>query len=585
MNEGPIVLKGAAASPGIALGYVHVLERGRSTVPRKSVSRPAIESEIKRFDEALDSAREHLHRIRKKVSEEQGDDHVYLIEAQLMMLDDRSLTDDTRDIIREQLVNAEWALQRAVERFKKAFDKIDDEYFRDRRSDIEYVEERLLRALKHEKEPGFVSLQRQTVIVSHDLSPADLSKLNRENICGVATDAGGRTSHISIIARSLGIPSVVGLQDLSLYVSSGDRIVVDGSEGAVVIRPDAKTWAEYEFQRKQFLSERKELLKNRNHKAETLDQYEMHLLANIDLVEELPSVVSNGAEGIGILRTEHFFLGGSIPVSEEEQFQSYRKVAQRLKNRETVIRLLDVAGDSLFFAPLMNRQEHNPALGLRGIRLLLRETDLFRTQVRAILRASAFGKVAILYPMVSKPDEVRAANALVREEMARLEKVGIRFDPDLRIGTMIETPAAALIADRLAQEVDFLSVGTNDLTQYTLGVDRTNELVSHLFEPFHPAILRLLKMVVEAAHKAGIEAGVCGEVSADPMYIPLLLGLEFNFLSMTAGSIPMVKQVIRELTLSESKRLVGELLVLGDATEVRARLSARYPSRFRTISA
>lgn len=575
------VFQGLAAAPGIGIGYVHLLNRGRLITPKRRVNIKEVEFEVTRFNSALEAARKQLQLIKKKVSDEQGDEHVYLIEAQLLMLEDKSLTDDTRDLIREEQINAEWAVQKSLERFRKLFDQIDDEYFRDRRSDIEYVEERLLRILTEAKEQGYVSIHRKTVLVAHDLSPADIVKINRESLAGIVTDIGGRTSHVSIMARSLGVPFVVGSENISLEVQNGERIIVDGSQGKVLLHPDKNEQSEYEKQQEKYLAAKKELLKNRYHKAETRDHYQVHLLANIDFAEEVESVMENGAEGIGMLRTENLFLESSMPVSEEKQFEIYKRIVEKMKPRETVIRLFDLAGDSLFDPSLKKMHvDQNPALGLRGIRLLLREPDLLRPQLRAILRASAFGKVAILYPMVCGVMEVRKANEILQSVMKELKNDRLKFDPDVRIGTMVEIPSAALTANRIAQEVDFLSIGTNDLVQYTLGVDRSNDLVAGLYDPLHGAVIQLLKQIVEFGHKAAIEVGVCGEVASEPFFIPLLIGLEFNFLSVHASAIPFVKEVVRETSVTEVKTWLKDAMELADPSEIREFLSSHYSSRY-----
>lgn len=585
MTTGNLIFRGMAAAPGIATGYVHLLDRGKVSIPHRAVDEKEIAFEVARFNSALKAAREQLQTLRKKVSEEQGDDHIYLIDAQLLMLDDRSFTDDSRELISEEQINAEWAVQKSIEHIKKLFDQIDDEYFRDRRSDIEYVEERLLRLLLGTKEQGYVSIHRKTIIVAHDLSPADLLKINRESLAGISVGIGGRTSHIAIIARSFGIPMVVRSGPVSSEVQNGDRIVVDGSEGTVMVRPDKAHLAEYEEKRKKYISARKELLKNRHHKAETKDHYEVHLRANIDVAAEVKAVLDNGAEGIGLLRTEHLFLGGNIPVSEEEQFKSYKTIVSKMKQRETVIRVLDVPGDTLFAPPTAERADRNPALGLRGIRLLLREKEIFREQLRAILRASAFGKLAILYPMVSTVGEVRQANEVLAGVKKELEGKKIRFDPEIRIGAMIEVPSAAMTANHFAREVDFFSLGTNDLIQYMLAVDRSNELVADLYSPLHASVIEVLRRVVELGHKAAMEVGICGEMASDPFLVPLLVGMEFNFLSVNAGAIPRVKQIIRETTMAQAKVWVDEVCQLDHADEIRNHLEKQYDKHLRAVFA
>jgi phosphotransferase system enzyme I (PtsI) len=580
LSEAERTVRGISGSPGIALGFAHVFDQGKLTIPHRTLARKDVEEEVARFDKALLSVKEQLQYLRKRVSDEQGDEHVYLVDAQLLMLEDRTLTEDTRELMQSQQINVEWALQKALERFKASFDKIDDEYFRDRRSDIEYVEERLLRALLGTKEHRYVSIQRQTILVTPELTPADLTKINRENLAAIVTDVGGRTSHTAIIARSLEIPFVTGFGELTLAVQNGCRMIVDANEGIAILDPSSQTWSAYEEKKLRYASTRKELLKNRHYKAETKDQFFVQLRANIDLLEELPSMEANGAEGIGMLRTEHLFLGGQLPVSEDEQFEKYKEAVLKAKPHETVIRLLDLSGDELFHPPRSGPPlHHNPALGLRGIRFLLHEKEIFRVQVRAIVRASAFGKVAVLYPMISTVGEVRLANQWVQEIMEDLKQKGIKFDPDLRIGAMIEVPSAVLCAEKLAQEVDFFSVGTNDLVQYSMGVDRSNELVADLYDPFHGAVLQLLKIIVEKGHKAGIEVGICGEVACEPLYIPLLIGLECNFLSMNTAAIPMIKEIIRELSAAESKEWLREVADLDSPAEMREMLSSRLSKR------
>ncbi|HLG19423.1 MAG TPA: phosphoenolpyruvate--protein phosphotransferase [Bdellovibrionota bacterium] len=585
MSEAERTVRGIAASPGIALGFAHVLDQGKLTIPHRTLPRKEVEGEVARFDETLRSVKEQLRYLRKRVNDEQGEEHVYLVDAQVLMLEDKSLTDDTRELIRSQQINVEWALQKALERFKTSFDKIDDEYFRDRRSDIDYVEERLLRALLGTKEHRYLSIQQQTVLIAADLTPSDLTKINRENLVAILTDVGGRTSHTAIIARSLEIPFVTGFGDLSVQVQNGGRVIVDGNEGTAVVHPATKTWSAYQEKKQRYIATRKELLKNRHHKAETKDQFSVHLKANIDLLEELPSMVENGAEGIGMLRTEHLFLGGSVPVSEDEQFEKYKEAVLKAKPHEAVIRLLDLPGDELFYPPSSGPSLHkNPALGLRGVRFLLHEKEIFSVQVRAILRASAFGKAAVLYPMVSTVGEVRLANQWLAEIMQDLKARNIPFDPDLRIGAMIEVPSAALCAEKLAQEVDFFSIGTNDLVQYAMGVDRSNELVADLYDPFHSAVIQLLRSIIEKGHKAGIEVGVCGEVACEPLYVPLLVAMECNFLSMNTAAIPFIKEIVRELTIGEAKQWLAEVADLDRPADVRRQISDRLSGRLRTLA-
>lgn len=571
--------QGIGASPGIVIGEARVADRTKVVVVETSVAVDEISGEIERFFAALQRAKEDLLVLKEQISRTQGTEHLYVIDTHLMILDDTMLTGETVSLIEQEMINAEAALNRTLKKFKGFFAGIEDEYLRERGSDVETVVERVLRNMLGKRHDLLCEAEGRVVIVAHDLSPADILQFDKEKVIGFVTDLGGKTSHTAIVSRSLEIPAVVGLEKITGEVADGDSIIVDGAKGLVIINPDEETFRDYLRHKQYYEYREKEFLKLRDLPAETLDGQRMLLKGNVEFIEEVPSIKKHGGEGIGLYRTEMLFLGRSTIPDEEEQFRTYVEIARQMAPYPVTIRTLDVGGDK--FVPELNLDDElNPALGLRAIRLSLRCPELFKTQLRAILRASAFGTVKVFFPMISGVAEIRSAKALLEEAREELRATAIPFDENMEIGIMIETPSAVIIADLLASEVDFFSVGTNDLIQYSLAIDRTNEHLSDLYEPLHPAVLRSLKIVADAAHSAGIYVSICGEMAGEPSYLPILLGLGFDELSMNAVSIPKVKKILRRCSRVEAEEMVKQAFSFATAAEVDSYLQGQIVTKF-----
>jgi phosphotransferase system enzyme I (PtsI) len=575
------VLSGVGVTPGIAIGKAYHVDRGKIPVAYYYLpSLAEVEKEIQRFQAAVERAEADLGEIKAKIAGEFSE-HAYILDTHLLILRDRVLFDETVQIIREHQVNAEWALKQALEQAQRLFARIDDEYIRSRISDVDYVATRVLRNLTGKMPESIASIKERVIIVAEDLSPADTIQLQIEMTLAFVTNMGGKTSHTAIIARSLDIPAVVGLERVTEEVGSGDLLVVDGMAGKVIVEPDDELLNYYYERQYQLETYRKELARCAKLPAETEDGYHIRVEANIELPEEVVAVLDNGAEGIGLYRTEYLYLNREAPPDEETLYWTYREVAEIVYPEMVTIRTLDLGPDKFSFHKQRTR-ESNPALGLRAIRLCLREEELFRTQLRAILRASgATRNVRIMFPMISGVNELRAARKMLGAVRESLVRQGIIVDDELKIGIMIEIPSAVTIADQLAREVDFFSVGTNDLVQYALAIDRVNEHVAHLYEPLHPAILRMIKQVVDAGHRAGIPTSLCGEMAGEALYIPILLGLELDSLSMNPLAIPRVKKIIRSASLEECKIYLREVLDLPTADEINESLRRIAWRRFR----
>jgi len=581
------LLVGVAASPGIAMGRTHVLDRQRLSAIERRIAVGEVAGEIAAFMAAVEMSKKQLEEVRDAVTARALAEHLYIIDTHLLILEDRMLLDGAIALIRDEFLNAEGALKRTLKKFRDVFDAIEDEYLRERRSDIDSVGERLLRNLKGHLQQPIAGITDQVVVVAHDLSPADTMQMDKTKVIGFATDLGGRTSHTAILARSLGIPAVVGLETLTVRVSSGIPVIVDGFLGTLVLNPSPATIAEYQGKQRAYAVREQELLGLSGLPGETLDGCRIALRGNVELAEEVPLAQRHGAEGVGLFRSEFLYLNRSTAPSEDEQFAAYRAVVEAMAPQPVTIRSLDLGGDKL--APEINiTDELNPAMGLRAVRFSLKERWLFKTQLRAILRASAFGRARLMFPMISGVAEIRACRDLLAEVQAELDGEGVAYDRQLPIGIMIEIPSAALIADLLAREVDFFSVGTNDLIQYFLAVDRGNEHVAYLYAPLHPAILRALQMICRAARTASIPVGMCGEMAADPLYTLILLGLGFDELSMNPPSIPRVKEVLRQARRAEGEALLARLLECPTAAEVSHSLEnemmRRFPELFKPLA-
>jgi phosphotransferase system enzyme I (PtsI) len=571
----PRLLYGIPASPGIFIGPAFVVDRRRTQIRRRRLAPGGIEPEVDRFRACVAKSVEQLMAVRARYEPADGHKTEAILDAHLLMLRDEALLGGTERRIRAEGVSAEWALRAATTEIMQAFDAIDDEYFRERRSDVEFVGERILRNLLGLTDALRPSGPGRFGLVAHDLSPADTLGLPPEQVGALVTAVGGRTSHTAIVARALELPAVVGVEGLLAGVEADDTLIVDGHRGEVVVRPGqamlraARERAEDLRSRAVALAE--ELA------APSAEASPVSLSANIEREDEVETALRQGADGIGLFRTEFLFMGGGAP-SEAQQHRCYERILKRLEGRPATIRTLDMGGDKnprLFRAAV----EANPAMGLRSIRLSLRHPALFLGQLRALLRSAPAGRLRILFPLVSCPTELERALELLDQARAQLRARGQASPARVELGIMMEVPAAALMADVFARKVDFFSIGTNDLIQYTLAVDRHNERVAYLYEPLHPAVLRLLDAIVAAARRAGIRVSLCGEMAAEPLCLPVLLGLGLDEISMTPGALPLARHVLRRLQAREARRLVRDLLGSTDPRDSRAQVEAFMAER------
>ena len=576
-----VVLQGIGVAPGIAIGKAYRVDRNKVSLVYYYLPSPdQTKREKERFHTAVDKAEADLKELRTKIAGELPE-HAHIIDTHIHILRDRMLYDETIRIIDEQEINAEWALRQALENAQQIFAKIDDDYIRSRFSDVDFVAERVLQNLTGQNKQSVAGIRERVIVVAQDLSPADTIQLQVEKTLAIVTDMGGKTSHTAIITRSLAIPAVVGLENVYQAVRSGELMVVDGHAGKVIIDPDEELLNYYYERQFQFERYRKEVVRCAELPAETEDGYIIRIQANIELLEEVVAVIDNGAEGVGLYRTEYLYLNLDQLPTEETLFWDYREVAEIIYPEMLTIRTLDLGADKLSTRS-RGLSETNPALGLRSIRLCLQEDEAFRTQLRAILRVSGITKnIKVMFPMISGVGELRAAKAVLEEVKQSLRQESIEFDENLQVGIMIEVPSAVAVADLLAREVDFFSIGTNDLVQYALAIDRANENVAHLYEPLHPAILRMIKQAADAGRQAGISVSLCGELAGEPLYIPIILGFELDSLSMNPLAVPRVKQIIRHASLEESKVCLNEVLHFTTAGEVNDYLCDLAWRRFR----
>ncbi len=564
------VFKGIPVSAGVCRGRVLVLDRLRPRIVKRTVPEAQLPEEINRLERALVQTRHQLLDVQRRVSEGMGSEEGSIFDAHLLVLEDRTLLDEVLRVIQEQKINAEFAFHSVAERYAATLAAIEDDYLRERATDMRDVTARVLNNLLGvEEELDLRHLKEPCIIVSHDLTPSNTAQLDKRNVLGFGTDVGSKTSHTAIMARSLRIPAVVGLKDASLRLESGTHVLLDGFNGVVIVNPSEQTLFEYgQLARKQVTLQeklREILLKP----AVTTDGRRVFLSANIESPADAEAVKANGAEGVGLFRTEYLYINRELPPTEEQQFRAYSEAAAALKPLPVVIRTLDLGGDK-FLAHLPIPRELNPFLGWRAIRFCLQERDIFREQLRAILRASAQGNVKMMYPMISGLDELNQANALVEEYKAELRLEKIPFDEQIEIGAMIETPSAVIVAESLAKRLKFFSLGTNDLIQYSLAVDRMNEKIAHLYEPTHPAIVRLIQQTVEAAHKHKIWVSVCGEMASDPVLAPLLVGLGVDELSVAPPLVPPVKFLLRQLKSADATELAEFALNCESAADILA---------------
>ena len=583
MPAGTSILVGIAASPGIAIGRCWPVDRRRVRTPKRRLGPDEVDAELQRFRTALDVSDMQLSDVKEKVGRKHGGpgaaEHTAIIDMHRMMLKDEMLVLEAQRLIREERLNAEWAVKRAIRKIKGAFHEQADEYFKERRADMDYVGERIIKNLLGQAPDVEEAPPEGAIIVAHDLSPADTALLLHERkLAAFVTDGGAKTSHTAIVARALEVPAVVGVGRITSLAERGDWIVVDGSRGVVVINPTPEERSEYEAEQERFRALEVALLRTRDLPAQTRDGVAVRVAGNIEFVEEVPSLLSHGGEAVGLYRTEFLFLGRPDLPSEEEHYQNYRSVLEALAPRPVTIRTFDLGGDKLPAG--MRLHADNPAMGLRAIRYCLRQPDMFRAQLRALLRASVHGNLKIMFPMISGVAELRAARRALDEARAELRREGVRVNEDLPVGIMIELPSAALLSDRLARECDFFSIGTNDLIQYTIGIDRQNKDVAYLYKPLHLAVLRMLDIVCTAGREAGIPVSVCGEMAGEPVNALVLVGLGVSELSMNGPSIPLVKQVIRAARASDGRSLVARLLALTTADDIEREVKAEMVRRF-----
>jgi phosphotransferase system enzyme I (PtsI) len=562
-----IRLRGTGVSPGIAVGKVLLSESLVFTSRKEHLTPDQVPVELDRFQQALERTRQQLTQLKDKVGKQLGEEHSFIFESHLLILQDKSLVMSLKDAIANDQVKTEWAISQVHEKYVHIFDSIEDEYFRERKSDVTDVLTKLYRNLEPEITQKTEN-EEERILVAHDLLPSEAAlRLSRGNILAVALDVGGTTSHTAILARSLNIPAVMGLRNITQTIKDDDILIVDGSDGEVLINPPQVIQREFLSKQKKYDDYRLSLQKTATLKAQTLDRFKFSPQANIELPEEVSQALALGAEGIGLFRSEFIYFQSLELPDEEDHFEIYSRLAQEAAPLPVHIRTIDIGGEKNL--PQMRiEKEPNPALGLRAIRFSLRDREIFRIQIRAILRASVLKNVRILIPMITELEEVDEVKRLVEEEKQKLREQDIPFDADTPLGVMIEVPAAAALTDMIVQEVDYLSIGTNDLIQYYLAVDRSNELVSYLFKPLHPSVLRLLKFIIDCAEKEGKEVTVCGEMAADPLSAIFLLGLGLKNYSMNPIFIPRIKRALRSVEYQQVKKFVQKAMTLKTAQEV-----------------
>ena len=571
-----IIIKGISASPGVCIGKAYLVDReGVEVVEKYRIADKKRSNEIKRFKAAVKKARDELRKIVEKSPAELQ--HAHILETHIALLKDKMLYGSTIDVIKNEGVNAEWALKKIVSNLREIFQTMTDPYLRERSGDVVQVADSIMRNLVGAERVNIAAIDKRVILVAHDLSPAETSQINLERVMGFITDRGGKASHTGIIARSLEIPAVVGLKSATSSIRSDDLIIVDGRSGNVIIHPAEDTLVQYEERKTHFEEYKAVITRESRVPAESVDGVRLEVMGNIELPEEVFALINYGGDGIGLYRTEFQYFNRPDFPSEDELFDKYKDVVEVMDPRPVTIRTLDINGDKALANPV-GSDEKNPALGLRAIRYCLKKPDIFKAQLRAILRAAAFGNVRILFPMISTYFEICEANRILDEAAQSLEKEGLPYKRDIEIGAMIEVPSAVIMADVIAEKVDFFSIGTNDLIQYSLAIDRGNEQVSHLYQPLDPAIIRMLKHVADVAKEKEIKIFMCGEMAGTPHHIPLLLGLGMEELSMNPQTIPDIKRVIRSLNVADARSFLQDVLKQRTARNTFELIKATYGS-------
>jgi phosphotransferase system enzyme I (PtsI) len=562
-----IKLQGIAAAPGIVVGKAYRIGKEEFDIPKKEISQQDIPYEIQLFEEALIKTRKEIIELQKRIAADMGQEQAQIFDAHLLVLEDRMLIEEVISRLKKERFNVAFIFFEVMKKYVEVFSRIEDEYIKERISDINDVSKRVMRNLLGKKGKWLEGLTEKVIVVAHDLSPSDTAAMHKQNVSAFVTDIGGKTSHTAIMAKSLEIPAVVGTETATSKIKNGDMLIVDGSTGIVILEPDQETLAEYQEEYRKLQGIGEKFLAVKDFDAVTQDGKCVEIHANIELPEEIPAVKAHGAKGIGLYRTEFFYMNRKDLPSEEEHYQAYKYVAEEMKPYPVTIRTIDLGGDK-FLSQFAIPREMQPFLGWRAIRFCLARTDIFKVQLRAILRASVHGSLRLMYPMISGIEELRQANRILQEAKDELKREGTPFSDNIEVGVMIEVPSAAITAYLLSREADFFSIGTNALLQYSLAVDRTNEKVAYLYEPSHPAVLRMIQGVISAAHERGIKVGMCGEMAGDPAFVPLLLGLGLDEFSMPSLGIPEVKYIIRSLNLDEAKEFAGRVLSLSTGREV-----------------
>ncbi len=564
-----IRLTGINASPGIAIGPAYYFNREKLEIPHRKIRAEEVESEIARLNTALRRARRDLQSIKQMISSRIGENYADLVQAQLMSLDDKPVLEQVRNRIRERLENAECAFHKVLSEYREQLENSDNVYIRDRASEVGDVKQRVLRHLLTREGGILEDVQEPSIIVSTALSPTDMITIDKSKVLGFVSETGGRTSHMAILSRALQLPAVVGVEHITDDITDGSKLVIDGTHGTVILDPDDETLIQFRGEQEHIKEFEKTLYSHKDLPAETRDHSRITLSANIGLPVELENVRRSGAEGIGLYRTEYLYLMKNTFPTEEEQFEEYKHIAESCNHDPVIFRTFDLGGDKISASMEWEGfQESNPFLGYRAIRICLDNPDLFKTQLRAIFRASAYGNIKLMFPMISALEEVHKIKKMIAEVKEELHASGTDFDENIELGALIEIPSAALMADDLAKELDFFSIGTNDLIQYTLAVDRGNDRVSFLYKMLHPSVLKLIDMTIRAGHRHDIWVGICGEMAADPIVVPLLVGLGLDEISVSPIALPKVKEIIRDLDSEQCRHIAENVLAFTQESEV-----------------